>query len=62
MIDERNVRFPLYKASGSAEELGRQHGEQARLRIVAFLGWLCESLKMTERELAQRASRFRNFW
>ncbi|MHC4879248.1 MAG: C45 family autoproteolytic acyltransferase/hydrolase [Planctomycetota bacterium] len=59
MIDERNLRYPFYEAGGSAEELGRQHGEQARLRIVAFLGWLCESLKMSERDLAQRASRFR---
>ncbi|MBI1309908.1 hypothetical protein GC176_01270 [bacterium] len=59
LIDERNVRYPFYEASGSAADLGRQHGEQARLRITSFLGWLCESLKMTERELAQRAARFR---
>ncbi len=59
LIDERHSRYPKYEASGSAVELGEQHGEQARLRITAFLGWLCESLKFSERELAQRATRFR---
>lgn len=62
LIDERHSRYPKYEASGSAAELGEQHGEQARLRITAFLGWLCESLKFSERELAQRASRFRGLF
>jgi isopenicillin-N N-acyltransferase-like protein len=62
IIDDRHWYYPLYRASGSHAELGEQHGEQARLRITAFLGWLCESLKLSEREVAQRASRFRTLF
>lgn len=52
------TRYPLVEVSGSARELGRQHGEQARVKIVGFLGWLCESLRLSEKELAARARKF----
>jgi len=54
-----SVRFPLYTASGSARELGRQHGEQARPRILGLLAWLCECLRLKEEVLEARAARFR---
>ncbi len=57
--DSAGIRFPLYQVSGSPREMGRQHGEQARLKIMGYLGYLCETLRMDERNLAQRAARFR---
>lgn len=52
-------QFPLYEVSGSPREMGRQHGEQARVKIVGYLGYLCETLRMDDRMLASRAARFR---
>lgn len=62
IIDVRHWRYPVYEASGTATDLGEQHGEQARLRINAFLGWLCETQKISERDLAVRAGRFRGLF
>lgn len=53
------VRYPLIECAGSARELGRQHGEQAGLRIRAFLGFLCETLQLDDRDVERRARRFR---
>ncbi len=55
---ESSFHYPLFRAAGSARTLGRLHGEQARLKISAFLGWLCEALGIEDRELAHRARRF----
>lgn len=57
-----SIHYPLFHATGSARTLGRVHGEQARLKINAFLGWLCESLQITDDELARRANRFRGLF
>lgn len=57
--DGNSSNYPLFNADGPARELGRQHGEQAQLKIKAFLVWLCESLGVDEAELARRALRFR---
>jgi len=54
-----DFRYPLYEVSGSPRELGQQHGELARLRILGYLGYLSETLKMDERTLARRATLFR---
>lgn len=58
--DNAGFRFPLYQVSGSPQEMGRQHGEQARLKIVGYLGYLCETLGFDDRQLASRAARFRD--
>lgn len=60
MPPTREFRYPLFEVSGPPRELGRLHGEQARIRIVGYLGYLCETLKMTDKVLARRASQFRN--
>ncbi len=59
LVRTDKVRYPLIEAVGSARDLGRQHGEQARVRIRTFLGFLCESLKLDEAEIERRARRFR---
>ncbi len=53
------VRYPLIHCAGSAREMGQQHGEQARVRIRTFLGYLCEVLKLEDEEIERRARRFR---
>lgn len=60
--DSASIHCPLFHATGSAQELGRLHGEQAKLKIKAFLAWLCESLDVKEDELARRALRFRSLF
>lgn len=59
MLRQNAFRYPLVEATGPPRELGRQHGEQARLKIVGFLGWMCESFKMNQHALTQRARTFR---
>ena len=59
LTDIPGNRFPLYQVSGSPREMGRQHGEQARLKIMGYLGYLCETLGMDEQLLTDRAARFR---
>lgn len=61
-IDNAGFRFPRILASGSPRQMGRQHGEQARLKIVGYLGYLCETLGVDDRELAGRAGRFRGLF
>ena len=56
--DSNSIHYPAFHAQGPAREIGRQHGEQAQLKIKAFLLWLCESLGVDESELAHRARRF----
>jgi isopenicillin-N N-acyltransferase-like protein len=51
--------FPLYTASGAPRALGRQHGEQARTQIRAFLDYLGNSLKLSREQLQSRALQFR---
>lgn len=53
------TRYPFFDVSGTPKQMGQQHGEQARVRIVGFLGFLGESLKLTEKVIASRATRFR---
>lgn len=55
---QRSFRYPLFEAEGSPYELGRRHGELARLKINGMIGWLCESLGCSEKELGRRATRF----
>lgn len=55
LLQQNAFRYPLITASGTARELGRQHGEQARLKIVGFVGWMCEAFRMNQQALAQRA-------
>jgi len=57
--DAGDFRYPLFDVSGSPRELGQQHGELARIRIIGYLGYLSETLKMDERTLARRAMLFR---
>jgi isopenicillin-N N-acyltransferase-like protein len=49
----------MYRAKGSPRELGRQHGEQARERIVAFVDSLAEGLELSRNQLHARAMRFK---
>ena len=50
--------YPLFEAAGLPRELGRQHGEQAAKRIVGYLDFLAESLRLTRDQLRRRALRF----
>lgn len=38
LLQEKVFRYPLIEAAGTPRELGRQHGEQARLKIASFVG------------------------
>ena len=58
MADDRSFRYPHFEASGSPRQLGRQHGEQAAVKITGFVGYLCESLRLSEAELSRRARMF----
>lgn len=50
--------YPVYYVAGTARELGRGHGEQARERIRGFLEYLKASLRVSSETLARRALRF----
>jgi isopenicillin-N N-acyltransferase-like protein len=50
--------YPLFTARGTHRKLGRQHGEQARSRIRAFLDYLGQTLKLSRSQLHSRALRF----
>ena len=52
------VTYPFYRAAGTPQELGRQHGAQAAEKITRHLDYLCESLALTRNELAARARAF----
>lgn len=53
-----NEGFPLFEAAGDHRELGRQHGEQCRDRLRAFLDYLGSALKLSRLQLHERARRF----
>lgn len=50
--------YPLYSARGSHREMGRQHGEQCRAQVRAFLEYLGQSMRLARAELRSRAARF----
>jgi isopenicillin-N N-acyltransferase-like protein len=50
--------YPLFIAKGTPRELGRQHGEQARVPLRAFLEYLCHTLRLSQEQLHARALRF----
>ena len=50
--------YPCYSARGAPRALGRQHGEQARIQIRAFLDYLGRLLKLSREQLHARALRF----
>lgn len=50
--------FPLIEARGTHHELGRQHGEQCRDRLLGFLHYLGRTLKLSSAEIESRATRF----
>lgn len=50
--------FPLIEARGTHRELGRQHGEQCRDRLLGFLDYLGSTLKLPSAEIESRATRF----
>src|SRR5713101_4806384 len=50
--------YPLIRALGSHRELGRQHGEQCRDQLRAFLDYLGAILKLSRPEIHARALRF----
>jgi hypothetical protein len=61
MAEEPNLvssSYPLYIARGTPRELGRQHGEQARNRIRAFVDYLGQFLNLSREQLQSRAMRF----
>lgn len=51
-------RYPLVEATGTPLELGRQHGEQAAEKIVGYLEYLAESMRLSRAQLRQRALSF----
>ena len=59
LLNEKSFRYPLVEAAGTPQELGRQHGEQARTKIAGFVGWMCESFKLRQQELDRQARTFR---
>jgi isopenicillin-N N-acyltransferase-like protein len=50
--------YPLFEARGTHRELGRQHGEQCRDRLRAFLDYLGSSLHLSRQQIRDRALRF----
>ncbi len=50
--------YPFFEARGTHLELGRQHGEQCRSRLLAFLDYLGETLHLSSEQLHTRALRF----
>lgn len=50
--------YPLYKVEGTPRELGRQHGQQARDKVRAYLDSLTAALQLARPELHARALRF----
>jgi isopenicillin-N N-acyltransferase like protein len=56
------TEFPIYEARGSARELGRGHGESARLQIRFYLDCLKASLRLSDQAIRQRALKFQPFF
>lgn len=59
LLQQNDYRYPYIEASGAPREMGRQHGEQARLKIAGFVGWMCETFKLSQVDLARRANTFK---
>jgi isopenicillin-N N-acyltransferase-like protein len=53
---------PVFTATGSPRDLGRQHGEQARELIREFLAFLEQSLNLSRESLACRALAFQHLF
>lgn len=53
-----STTFPLIEAGGTHRELGRQHGEQVRDRLRAFLDYLARVLKLGADQVGRRSLRF----
>ena len=51
-------QYPFFEATGNAHEVGRQHGEQARVQIHGYLDFLANSLQVGRAELRRRALKF----
>ena len=56
---EKTTRFPFYHAHGTHRELGRQHGKQAAEQIAAHLDYMRNAMKLSQRDLKERALQFR---
>ena len=54
-------QFPLIAVSGTAREMGRQHGEQAAPLIARYLAWIEKTTGKDRDELGQRARAFEPF-
>ena len=52
------IHYPLIEARGNHGELGRQHGEQCREQLRAFLDYLGSTLKLSREQVHARALRF----
>jgi predicted choloylglycine hydrolase len=50
--------YPLFEARGTHHELGRQHGEQCRDRLRAFVDYLGQILKLSRAQIQARALGF----
>jgi isopenicillin-N N-acyltransferase-like protein len=50
--------YPFFESAGTPRELGRQHGEQCRVRLRAFLDYLAKSLRLSRAQIHERARRF----
>lgn len=55
---DESSSYPCISAKGTPRAMGRQHGEQARPQISAFLDYLGHSLNMSREHLHLRALRF----
>lgn len=51
-------QYLFFEAAGEPNELGRQHGEQAAEQIRGYLNFLAESMRLTRRQLGERAMKF----
>jgi isopenicillin-N N-acyltransferase-like protein len=56
--DEIVHTYPMFDAQGEPRQLGRQHGEQCRARILGFLDYIGTTLKLGRAALRTRALRF----
>lgn len=52
------VNYPLFRAAGLPQDLGREHGAQASDQIGAYLDYLTESLQLSRDVVRRRALRF----
>jgi len=54
--------YPLFRASGTARELGRQHGEQAAEQIRGMIEFLAQSMRLSRESLQTRALKFQQLF